>query len=683
MKNNLIKKKPGVSNARFIYLPLIIVLTFLIYSNTLDNEFQLDDNHVVLNNEKIIDLNNFAHIKAWQRLTFSRQFAYLTVAANYAIHGYEVFGYHLFNIVVHIINALLVFRLVLLLFCTHVLQAHRLNEYKFQIAFFSALLFAVHPVQIQAVAYITQRMVSLAVLFYLVSVILYLMMRLKMNAEGINSKTILYLVGIFISFQMGNYSKEITASLPLALILIETIFIRKPSGKPDFKIISLMLVGIAIVFAAVLLKGLPKQSGSVDRDIYFLTQLNVLTTYLRITFLPVNLHVFYDYRLSESFFQLKTIFSTLLLATILATGIFSYKKHPVVSFAIFWFFITQIIESSIFPLQYVIFEYRLYPSIIGFSFAVSFYTLYFFRGKIQYGYSALAIITILLSVVTYHENNKWQNGGTLWENNIAKAPKHAKPYNYLGHYFLYKGEYNKALPNFTRSIELDSTYTDPLNHRGIVFKETGRFREALNDFNKAIEINPGNKMSFNNRGYAYQALGEYGKAVVDFKKAIELYPEYHNAMKNLSVVLQKMNQFEEALNYAKAAIYFEDKIADYFNNRGNAFYSLGILDSAEADFKYAVQLDPKYYRGWNNIGVVYMKLGKYDEAINYFSKTIELKNNFIDAYFNRAYCLYNTRRITPALQDLQKCFELDSSHQGARSLYQKIFDEYSGKTSGK
>jgi len=663
----------------FIYIAIIVFITFVIYSNTLHNEFQLDDNHVVLNNEKITDLNNFADIDGWKKLIFNRQLASLTVAVNYSIHEYDVFGYHLFNIFIHIINSLLIFWLIQIFFQTPVLRTNSLANHKLEIAFFTSLLFAVHPIQIQAVGYITQRMVSLAFMFYLASCILFLIMRINVLSKGINWKNILMIFGIIISFQLGNYSKEIAVSLPLSLLLIEIIFIREKNGKLDYKIIALFVAGIIIISSVMLLIGLPKQSGSIERDSYFLTQLNVLVTYIRLLFLPINLHVYYDYRIVSSFLELQTLLSFLFLLTVFLIGIFFYKKHPVLTFTIFWFFITQIIESSIFPLQYVIFEYRLYPTLVGFSFLITYYCFYFSKSNTRIVYSALIVIAIIYSILTYQENTRWKNGLTLWSNNIEKAPNQPKPYNYCGYYLLQKGEYHKALPYFTESIMLDSNYTDPLNHRGIIFKETGRYNEALNDFNKAIEIDPESKMSYNNRGYAYQAIREYNLAVKDFRKAIELDPKYHNAAKNLSVVLQIMNRNKEALEYAKNAVSLKSNIADYFNNRGNAYYALGHLDSAETDFRESVRINSKFYRGWNNIGVVLMKNEKYKEAIEYLNKSIELKNNFVDAFFNRAYCFYNIQKPIQSLNDLQRCFELNPSHQGAITLYNKIYSEHSSK----
>lgn len=660
----------------FFYISIIVFVTFIIYSNTLHNEFQLDDNHVVLNNEKITDLNNFADIDGWKKLLFNRQLALLTVAVNYSIHQYDVFGYHLFNIFIHIFNALLIFWLIQIFFKTPVLRNSSLANHKLEIALFTSLLFAAHPLQIQAVGYITQRMVSLAFMFYLVSCILFLIMRIDVLTKGINWKTILLILCIIFSFQLGNYSKEIAVSLPLSLLLIEIIFIRKKDGKPDYKIIALFIAGIIIVFTAMLIIGLPKQSGSIERDSYFYTQINVLVTYIQLLFLPIDLHVYYDFRIASSFWEPQTLLAFLFLLTIFLIGIIFHKKHPVLAFAVFWFYITQIIESSIFPLQHVIFEYRLYPSLVGFSFLITYYSFYFSKSKPRIGFTVLVVIVCFFSVLTYQENKKWKNGESLWSGNIEKAPNHPKPYNYLGYYLLQKGEYHKALPYFTKSIRLDSNYTDPLNHRGIIYKETGRFNEALNDFSKAIKIKPDSKMSYNNRGYAFQAIGEYDLAVKDFKKAIELDQKYHNAIKNLSVVLQKMNRNKEALEYAKNAVNLASDIADYFNNRGNAYYALGHIDSAETDFRKSIVIDPDFYRGWNNIGVVLMKREKYTEAIEYLTKAIELKNNFVDAFFNRAFCFYHIQKPILSLNDLQRCFELNPSHQGAIALYNKIYIEY-------
>ena len=210
---------------------------------------------------------------------------------------------------------------------------------------------------------------------------------------------------------------------------------------------------------------------------YFFTQFSVILTYLRLFILPVNQNFDYDYQLSTGFFQLKTFFSFSLLVGILAAGVLVFKRYRLISFGIFWFFLTMSVESSIIPIsQNVIFEHRTYLPGFGFFLALTGAFFYFFKEQ----YLKIAVIILLMiaainTVLTYQRNKIWKNEYTLWADCLKKSP-------------------NKARPN---------------NNLGLALVDEGKTEKAINYYNKAMHITPDFIFFYNNRGAAYAKLGQY------------------------------------------------------------------------------------------------------------------------------------------------------------------------------
>lgn len=679
MKNKNEIKKISFSDLSSIYkkhqhvlhLLIIIALATIIYSNSFEAEFQLDDNHTILNNEQIKSFDSVTKIKSWSKPFFNRRIPKLTLAINYHLHGYDLFGYHLFNLIVHILNAFLVYWLILLIFNSGEIKKEPINKFKIPIALFASLIFAVHPIQIEAVTYITQRMVSLAVLFYLLSVCFYLKGRYSQIEKG--NKFSFFFILSLISFIFGIYSKAIIFSLPVVLILIEIAFLRNENNKPSYKIITFL--GLLILTAAGLIYfryGLPHPSEAPSNYIYILTEFRVMITYIRLLFIPLNQHLYYDYPLSTSFFEWSTLLSLIFILVVLSAAILTFKKYRLISFSIFWFFISLLVESTLISLKFVIFEYRLYLAVVGYALFLTSFLFYSKSLIIKPKIIFVILIIFGYSVMTYQRNEVWKTGVSLWKDNVEKAPQHAIPYNHLGTYYFMNKDYKNALESYSKSISLDPNYAEPYNHRGILYKELGAYNNAISDLRKSLQINPNNQLTLNNIGYAYQGLNEIDSAIFYYRKAIALSPKYHTALNNLGIVLQVNKKYKEALSVVNKAISIKNDIAKYYNNRGNIYFAINELDSAYSDYSKTIELSPKYAKAYNNIGLVYLKRGDHKTAIENFTKAIYYSTDYADPYFNRGYALLKTGRNELALADFRKCLIINPDHQGTKVVLENI-----------
>jgi hypothetical protein len=364
----------------------IIILGIIIYSNTFDASWHFDDHTAIVENYGIRDLRKTA-----LNIGASRWIGFTSLALNYHSGKLDVFGYHLVNTCIHLISAILVYFLVLLTFKTPYLKETKISHYKASLSLASALIFVAHPIQTQAVTYIVQRFTSLATLFYLLSLVLFVKARLQ-NLGGKRfyspSHLACYLGSVLAAF-LAMKTKEITITLPAIILLYEFCFFT-PSLRLlvkkllyltplllTFFIIPFSRYGIGLfgisggTFIGIAEVGdvigdATQETTAISRTDYLLTQFNVIVTYIRLLFFPVNQNLDYDYPISRTPFEFPTFFSFLFLASIVVFGIFMFKRSRLISFGIFWFFITLSVESSIIPIRDVIFEHRVYLPSVGF-----------------------------------------------------------------------------------------------------------------------------------------------------------------------------------------------------------------------------------------------------------------------------------------------------------------------------
>ena len=511
-----------------LFIIVILTMGVIAYSNSFDCSFHFDD-HIVFPSSLT---RGTASIGNWLHIHPVRPIGMLTFAIDYNIHNLDVWGYHLVNLIIHLINALLVWWLTFITFSTPAMKETPVSGHKSLIAFMTGLLFVTHPLATESVTYITQRFTSLATLFYLLSLILFVKGRLREN-----NKTAFFLFCASIVFGIcGMLTKEIVFTLPFAIILYDYCFIKTSSWKPELKdkrlIFSFVLLAIFILlflknYSLNIFHTVQPNKGysySISMKEYFLTQFSVILTYIRLFFLPINQNLDYDYPVSTGFFQLKTFLSFSVLLGILAAGVLMFKKYRLISFGIFWFFLTLSVESSIIPIsQDVIFEHRTYLPGFGFFLAMTGVFFYFYREKCLH----VAVIMILMiatvnTVLTYQRNKIWKNEYTLWNDCLEKSPNKARVNYNRGTAYGEFGQHELAIEDFNKAISLKPDYFDAYHNRAVAYSMLGLYQRAIEDYNNAISLKSNNVLAYYHRGTAYAMLGLHQRANEDYSKAISL-----------------------------------------------------------------------------------------------------------------------------------------------------------------
>ena len=591
---------------------LLLILFFGIaaYSNTFNSSFQFDDVTSIVQNQSFRPPLNL--VKIWQDYP-PRFIANISFAFQYAFTGEAPWGFHGMNLLIHLLAAMVVFAIARMLLRTPALQETVPPSQHNVFALAPALLFLTHPVQTQAVTYIVQRMTSLAALFYLATLWMYLKARLE------NTR---YYRLVFLFMLAAMLTKEISFTLPFAILLIDVFFfpvsanetvrgkIRRWIPFAAFLLIAPLIYMTSSVHFAHSGSGmdiLPADDINTSRWDYILTQFRVLRTYLRLLIFPVNQCIDYDYRLSSGWgdFDTWSAFSLLLGIFILAIGLF--KKNRLLSFGILWFFLTLSVESSFIPISDVIFEHRLYLPMFGFSFFLTFLLWRCIRSASRF-LALTLLIAVVLSTMTYARNEVWKNPFTLWQDAIKKSPHKGRPYCCLGyvyandeknrndqlaikcfqkaselgyrniHAFRYMANsyarlgkheeslfYNKLVSSLADSAKASDRALVLYNFSGDL-REKNKKTEAIETLLKAISLSPSNPLFYLRLGETYRETNQEEKAIAAFRKAIELTPLSEDGYHALALFYKEKGNKQKALAVLVEYLTYKKKHKPLFGN---------------------------------------------------------------------------------------------------------------------
>ena len=531
-----------------ISIGIIFCLGFLVYSNTFHSSFHFDDLPSIVANPAIRDIHHLQSI--WSFLP-RRFLLYLSLALNYHLGGLDVFGYHLFNLAVHLISAVLVCWLVRLTFLCPAMKEEKISRHANTISLFAGLIFAAHPIQTQAVTYIIQRAASMATMFYLASLCFYVKSRLAREGVFASPKgEAIYYTGSLVLAIAAMFTKETAITLPLMILLYEFFFFKIDWRRVAPFLFTLFIIPLTMLLTetgAARLHQLSSEPG-ISPAHYLFTQFRVMITYVRLVFLPFAQNIDYDYPVYKDLFEWPVLAGLLFLSAVLYGAKRLFLKYRLVSFGIIWFFLTLLPESSFLPIKDVIYEHRLYLPMAGFSmFFVG--ALYYFFAQDGRGRKAAAVLTIIIaccSVMAYQRNKVWKDEFTLWEDTIQKSPHKTRPYINLAFAYDKQGDLPRVLSNYNKAIEIDPKYPDAYYNRGLVYYRQGQMPQALADFNKVIELSPDFADAHNNRGLVYYYQGSFSKAIDEYDKAIALKPDYAAAYNNRAIVYYRSKEFEKA-----------------------------------------------------------------------------------------------------------------------------------------
>lgn len=607
---------------KFFSCFLLFILLFLIYSNSFNASWHFDDipNIKVNKNVQVDDINYISIKKAAHGLkgNIKRPLSYISFALNWKVHQNNVFGYHLVNFSIHVITSFLLFFSILALFRSPRLR-HVPKEDVFFIALLSTTLWAIHPIQVQAVTNIVQRMASMAAMFYLFGIYFYIQARLCDK----RTKKWIFFASVLLSYVFALGSKENAAILPFSLILIELLFFSELTLLKLRRFfwplcLSVIMVGFLGIFFFMdgnplkFLEGYEKRGFTLSERL--LTEPRILIFYLSQLFYPVvtRLSITHDIEISTSLLNpWTTLPSILLILLLLVVACWQYRKRPLISFAIFFFFINHIIESTIISLE-LIFEHRNYlpslflflPLAAGIKYGLNFYhdhkrSMYFIIS------GSLAFLLIFLGFGTYTRNMTWASEKTLWQDAMEKAPQSARPKQNLGHYYIGHNQLEKGYNLNLKAIDL----YDPKP-----------------EDSKAL--------SYFNMGAVRYIKKEYKQAIVYFEKSLQYRPEHFKTLHALILAHLQRGNLQVAQDIiAKSKRVELSQITQFVNlsalvslKQGNFVNAIRLC--AYALKKYSYNTKSLFY-----LGNALMQVKDFSRARFFLNRALQLSPNDISIFF--------------------------------------------------
>ena len=535
---------------------IVLLLALITYSDSFQSGFHLDDFHQIVRNVNIRRLENIPKFfftgglgSYWSQYDNANWYRPVTQASfdlNYALSGYRVWSYHAFNFLFHILNGLLLYLVVLKVLN----KAGQKGEI---IPAIISLLFVLHPVQTNAVTYISGRAVVISCFFGLLSFLSYVHFRDSRGFKG----GLFFILAVF-SFYLSILSKEIGCAFFCLFILYDFIFIVPESGgikravKPLLSYLLLLGIFLFYIYSRFAIQGrlaeAVKPYGIPD---YILSESKAFLLYLRLLLLPVNLNADYSLPLTTSI-DGRVILSAIIVMLSLYS-LFRMRLHrKAEAFLGLWFFIALAPESTFLPIKDIAVEYRLYLPSIGFF---AFWVLMFAGLVEKYGLlkkSVIAAIIILPFVfATWSRNLVWADDYTLWSDVVKKSPDSLRAHSNFGRALLNKKRYGEALDELSKASTMPFASPKDLY---LIFNDIGQCyvgmdmpEKASIDFKKAIKINPDIAEAYNNIGLSYLKEGRSGEAEEVFKDAARLEPGFDFPHTNLAIVYTLMGENKKAL----------------------------------------------------------------------------------------------------------------------------------------
>ena len=533
----------GLFSRPSIIIPLLLFLVGISYVNTLYSPFVLDDIHSFIE-EPNVYVRDFSY-ESFSKLssTFfgkARLIPIATFSINHAISKGWMPIYHVTNIVIHLLATLAVYWFLVTLLRTPVGSSALRGIPRTWFAFFIAALWALNPVQTNAVTYIVQRMTSISALFYIAAMTFYVKGRLAADLKH----RVLFYVFCAVVAVAGFLSKENSYMLPAAIFLGEWIFISPDIVKNILRRMK-WYHWIGIIFLVVILLPVVDYrwtrivSGYNNRPFTLeerlLTQGRVIIHYITLLVLPWpgRMNFDYDFPLSTTIFSPQsTSLSLALIGLVLIWALKKRKRHPLISFGVFWFFLNLLIESTVIPLE-LVFEHRLYLPSVGFYIAclagldllVAYLKTKRSYHEVEQLFILMMIIAVsLFSIGTSVRNHVWRDSYTLYEDSARKSPDKPRTHLNLG-----------VAMGRDRNLE----------------------RESIKEFEKVIELGKPKKERYvqavNNIVVAHAKLGEYEEAISRGEKYLEEAPDYifgggyPKLMSNLAFAYNKTGRYAHAM----------------------------------------------------------------------------------------------------------------------------------------
>jgi len=593
-----------------IAICLILIVTSAVLSPCLKNDFtNWDDESYVIQNKEIRELSwsNIKQIFSSFYVSLYLPLTMLSYSIEYHFFGLDPAPYHTTNLLLHLLNSLLVFWMIFML------------SNKVSISLIVGLLFGIHPLHVESVAWISERKDVLSSFFFLGTIICYLY-----YLKNIQTKKWLYLS--LILFVLSLLSKAMAIPLPFLLILIDYLFYKKIDWNSLKEKIPFFV--IAIIFSIIAMNILKQEPDLTLVQNIFFASYGFLFIFKKII-VPTGLSCFYAR--PEGLHYL-VLLSPLIVGISVAITLFLGRFQRKIIFGVLFFLITILPVSQFIRTGHVLTadRYTYIPSIgIFYIVAEGFYWL--FKKHFRYTKTIRDILIIvlfgtisILSFLTWHRCQIWKDSLSLWDNVLKKYSNIAVAYNNRGVAYIEKKEYNKAIADLINATLINPRYEKAYSNLCKVYRIIGEYEKAILSCKKALEISPHFLEAYNNLGDTYTVLGKYKEELEIYNKEAETNPNNTNAHYNLCSTYWAISKYEKAINACKKSIEIKPLFLEAYDKLGNIYLTIGKHKEAIELYKKTLEINPDLASAHNNLAVIYYYTKQYGLSVKHTSRAIEL-----------------------------------------------------------
>ncbi len=561
---------------KFFIAAIVGLITFLVYLPALQNGFVMswDDNEYVVNNPHIRTLDLALLKWAFFEFYFSNwhPLTNISYAIDYAIWGLNPFGYHLVNNIFHSLNTFL----VVLLSVQILTVTGRLSGKAILMASaIAGLLFGVHPIHVESVAWVSERKDVLCAFFFLLSLMSYI----RYAASGVlfkfSNKHYLWSLVFFILALM---SKPMAVTLPVVMLILDWYPLGRLKRGDIKNVLIEKLPFIALCLASSIITTLAQHlSGTIRPSAVYplleniLIGLNALIFYLYKIFYPDVLSPFYPYPEKISFMYHNHILPVLITTFIIISCIL-HKNKRILLVIFGYYFITLLPTLGIFiPFgkQAAADRYTYLPSISIFLFFGVCIASYYYRVNKRIAKAALVLLSLIFFTFLTYKTEKqikiWKDDITLWTHATEALPREAEAYHTssimydnLGKAYIRYGTGEKALIKANEAFQKADTvslkYVTLYSNLGIMYAKKKELNKAIDAFEAAVVFNPYQAETYNNLGILYMETGMTAKAIGDFQLALKINPDYTDVHFNLGMAYEKKGLLDEAARHYQEVI---------------------------------------------------------------------------------------------------------------------------------
>lgn len=569
------------------YLGAALALTFIVFIPALTNDFvNWDDDYNLANNTNtaLLTWDNILKIFSEPVIGNYNPLPILTFAIERSIFGLDPTIYHVNNVLLHLVNVFFIYRIF------------RSLDLNYLTAGLGALLYGIHPMRVESVAWVTERKDVLFGAFFLAALWFYI----QYVKTGYIKKYFYAALGLFF---IALFAKIQAVSLPLTMLLVDYYYRRPLKIKLIIEKWAFFLLSLAIGLLGIYFL---KDQGSInDTTTYtFVQRLFIggysLGVYIAKFVFPYTMSPLYPYPAVIPL--VVKLIAPVAVMLFLGYSFLAYKKdwRPYLFGTLFFLFNVMFVLQVVGAGQGYLADRFTYIPYAGLIFMVVYFVQQLLKdspaaGKyVLYGFGGLML---LFMVMTWNQNKIWTNSDTLWTHVLKSSDKTPLPYRNRANYRRDQGRIDEALADYDAAIKLKPDGA-LYNSRAKLYFNQQKYNIALQDYNQAISLDSTVGEYYINRGAVYALSNNMNAALADFNKGLELQPDHANGYKNRSLIFQAFGQWENAINDISIYLKMHPEDADLWYERGRLKNIVNRPNEGLSDLDRAIQLN-------NNQGLYY------------------------------------------------------------------------------